>query len=170
MATKQIAPDKTQLMNEMRMEVAERLIEIEDVFKNYGLPLTGITLVARDPANDNMIVVLTNEDGAGRKRALELGITDGMNTLDGDGQWKGTRVLDESRDVGHPKEYVVTSDEDGLWYVVAAEDFHKFDDLSADRESLEGYRESLEGSGLDFIVVGHDPSFVRFTGYRIDES
>lgn len=96
MVKKQIAPDKTQLMNEMRMEVAELLIGIEDVFKNYGLPLTGITLVARDPANDDMIVVLTNEDGKGRKRALELGITDGMNTLDGDGQWKGTRVLDES--------------------------------------------------------------------------
>ncbi len=37
--------------------------------------------------------VLTNEDGEGRKRALELGITDGMNTLDGDGKWKGTRVI-----------------------------------------------------------------------------
>lgn len=91
---KQITPDKTRLMNEMRVDVGCFLVEIEDVFKAYGLPLTGITLVARDPANDNMIVVLTNEDGAGRKRALELAISDGMNTLDGDGKWKGTRVLD----------------------------------------------------------------------------
>lgn len=90
---KQITPDKTQLMNEMRLDVGCLLVEIEDVFTNYGLPLTGITLVARDPANDNMIVVLTNEDGEGRQRALELAISDGMNTLDGDGKWKGTRVV-----------------------------------------------------------------------------
>lgn len=93
MAKKLISPDKTQLMNEMRVEVGCLLVEIEDVFASYGLPLTGITLVARDPSNDNMIIVLTNEDAEGRKRALELGITDGMNTLDGDGKWKGTRVI-----------------------------------------------------------------------------
>ena len=93
MTKKQITKDKTQLLNQMRMDVADLLVEIEYVITNYGLPLTGITLVARDPANDDMIIVLTNEDGPGRKRALELGITDDrMNTLDGDGQWKGTRI------------------------------------------------------------------------------
>lgn len=90
---KQITTDKTQLLNQMRFDVGCLLVEIEDVFKNYGLPMTGITLVARDPANDNMIVVLTNEDGEGRQRALALAITDGMNTLDGDGKWKGTRIV-----------------------------------------------------------------------------
>ena len=90
---KQITTDKTQLLNQMRFDVGCLLVEIEDVFKNYGLPMTGITLVARDPANDNMIVVLTHEDGEGRQRALALAITDGMNTLDGDGKWKGTRIV-----------------------------------------------------------------------------
>ena len=96
MGKKRITPHKTELLNEMRFEVGCLLVEIEDVFKNYGLPITGITLVARDPANDHMIVVLTNEDGEGRKRALELAISDGMNAIDGDGQWKGTRINDHS--------------------------------------------------------------------------
>ena len=72
MANKQITPDKTQLMSELRLDLGALLVEIEDVFKAYGLPITGITLVARDPANDNMIVVLTNEDGAGLEYAVNL--------------------------------------------------------------------------------------------------
>lgn len=82
--------DKRQLMDQMRMDVGLLLVEIEDEFKRYGLPITNITLVARDPANDKMIVVLSNEDAAGRDYALNLALNplDHMTTMNGDGQWK----------------------------------------------------------------------------------
>lgn len=61
-------------MKNMRILVAQRLIKIEDEFRRLGLPLSNITLIARDPANDKMFVCLTNEDQAGLERACALAL------------------------------------------------------------------------------------------------
>ena len=59
-------------MHEMQLEVEEHLLKIEQVFRQWSLPLSLTTLIARDPDNDNMIVVLTNEDAEGLKKATKL--------------------------------------------------------------------------------------------------
>lgn len=68
MATKQ------ELMLDMQLDIEEHLGFIEQVFQCYGLPMSGVTLIARDPADDNMIVVLTNEDLLGLEKACALAI------------------------------------------------------------------------------------------------
>lgn len=77
--------DKRQIMNQMRMDIAELLVQIEDVIKGYGLPMTGITLVARDPTNDKMILVLSSESDM--RDALRLAAADGKRKMDGHGHW-----------------------------------------------------------------------------------
>lgn len=55
----------------LNLDIAEKLCEVEDLCKSYGLPrLTRFTLIARDPENDEMVVVVTNEPG-GYGPALE---------------------------------------------------------------------------------------------------
>lgn len=89
-----ITPTKTQLLNQMRIDVGTLLIEIEDIFTAYSLPLTGITLIARDPANDKMFVLLTNEDEPGLASALALAGRPAAptGTISVDGDWKGPKV------------------------------------------------------------------------------
>lgn len=45
-----------------RQELAKRLASIERLCKQRGVPMTKQTLILRDPDNDNMSLVLTNED------------------------------------------------------------------------------------------------------------
>ena len=42
--------------------------------KRRGVPMQNITLITRDPGNDNMFVCLTNEDQAGLEKACGLAI------------------------------------------------------------------------------------------------
>lgn len=79
--------DKRQLINQMRIDIAEWLVQIEDVIKGYGLPMTGITLVARDPTNDKMILVLSSESDTDMRDALRLAAADGKRKMDGHGHW-----------------------------------------------------------------------------------
>jgi hypothetical protein len=52
-----------ELTEMMKLDVGLKMLEIEDTFRRYGLKtITGLTLVARDPDNDNMYIVLTNDD------------------------------------------------------------------------------------------------------------
>lgn len=74
-------------MHEMQLEVEEHLLKIEQVFRQWSLPLSLTTLIARDPDNDNMIVVLTNEDADGLKKAASLATK--QPPVDYDGKAKG---------------------------------------------------------------------------------
>lgn len=61
-------------MQAFQQHIAVRLVEIEDEMKGWGLPMSKLTLIARDPNNDKMIVVLTNEDEAGLAYAATLAV------------------------------------------------------------------------------------------------
>jgi hypothetical protein len=55
--------EKTELTEMLRLDIGLKMLEIEDTFRKYGLKtITNLTLVARDPDNDNMYIVLTNDD------------------------------------------------------------------------------------------------------------
>jgi hypothetical protein len=67
--------EKTQrLMRELKREIADKCVEIEDISRDYGLPLSKITVMARDPSNENMYLVVTNEDDAGLKYACDIAL------------------------------------------------------------------------------------------------
>ena len=59
------------------------------------------------------------------------------------------------------KEYVLAQDNDGHWYVVAADDLWRFEDLIEMGEDPMTYK-------IDVEQVGGAPTLVKFTGYRID--
>ena len=61
-----------EVLYEMQLELEMHLLNIQAVFRHYNLPLTKVTLIARDPGNDRMIVVLGNEDKAGLEKACFL--------------------------------------------------------------------------------------------------
>ena len=61
-------------MQAFQRQIAVRLVEIEDEMKGWGLPMSKFTLIARDPNNDKMIIVLTNEDEAGLSYAATLAV------------------------------------------------------------------------------------------------
>ena len=55
-------PAQIRAMQNFREEVADKLVDIEDIAKRYGLPqMNKLTLIVRDPANPGMSVVLSNE-------------------------------------------------------------------------------------------------------------
>ncbi len=66
--------NKRILMAELRLEIAGKLCEIEDLCHSYGLTsITRITCIARDPENDNMAILTTNEPDGAATTALEVG-------------------------------------------------------------------------------------------------
>ena len=68
--------EENRAMDDMRLEVSIRLLKIADLFRELGLPLSNLTLIARDPTNDKMFVCLTNEDKAGLEQACALALAD----------------------------------------------------------------------------------------------
>jgi hypothetical protein len=53
----------TQVLEKLRLAVAVHLDAIQDTCKQFGLGgIRNLTLVARDPDNPEMYIVLTNED------------------------------------------------------------------------------------------------------------
>jgi hypothetical protein len=54
--------------------IGAHLVAIEDELQRLGLPLSKLTFIARDPSNDKMIVVLTNEDIEGLRYASDLAV------------------------------------------------------------------------------------------------
>jgi hypothetical protein len=66
-----------------KLDIAEKLIEIEDRCKAWGLPITKLTMIARDPNNDKMLVVLTNEDRAGLQQATALALNEDTTAVAG---------------------------------------------------------------------------------------
>ena len=61
-------------MRNLRLDLATRLVKIEDLLKRCGIPMSNVTLIARSPDNDNMFVCLTNEDYPGLKKACALAL------------------------------------------------------------------------------------------------
>lgn len=59
-------------MREMQLELEAHLSQIQEVFKRWELPLTNVTLIARDSGNDRMIIVLGNETQSGLEKACLL--------------------------------------------------------------------------------------------------
>lgn len=61
-------------MRELKDEIAIRCDGIEQLCRRYGLPLSKITVIARDPTNDNMYTVVTNESESGLEEACALAL------------------------------------------------------------------------------------------------
>ena len=57
-------------MIDFRSAVADKLVDIENIARNFGLhQLTRITLIARNPDNERMSVVVSNEGNEENLRA-----------------------------------------------------------------------------------------------------
>lgn len=61
-------------LHSFKLDIGVKLVEIEDACKAWGLPITKLTLIVRDPDNDKMFVVLTNESRAGLQHAASLAL------------------------------------------------------------------------------------------------
>lgn len=60
------------LANELHGLVSEQCDVIMRIYKRYGLPMSKIVVLIRDPENDTMYHVVTNEDEDGLAKALRL--------------------------------------------------------------------------------------------------
>lgn len=70
----EVMANKQELMIQMQLDIEYHLREIEMIITSYGLPPMTITLIARDPGNDNMNFLLTRETKLGLVRATELAL------------------------------------------------------------------------------------------------
>lgn len=76
------AKDVDHALKALHYSIGLRMSQIEESCRNYGLPeITKLTIIARDPNNDNMAIVLTNEDAAGMQQAVDVA----LKTVDGKG-------------------------------------------------------------------------------------
>lgn len=64
--------DKAALLERLRYKIAMQLVDIETLCDQCGLPMSALTLVARDPANDEMSVVVTNDSLPEVRRLIAL--------------------------------------------------------------------------------------------------
>ncbi len=63
---------QTDLATELHRLVSQQADIIIAIYERYGLDVSKITVITRDPADDTMYHVTTNEDDEGLKKALEL--------------------------------------------------------------------------------------------------
>ena len=61
--------DTQSKLESLRTQIALKLIEIENITRERNVPMENITLIARDPDNDEMFVVVTNETREGLDKA-----------------------------------------------------------------------------------------------------
>lgn len=67
--------EKKQAFAELHCAITTKLMEIGDECYVYGLSaLTEFTLIARDPNNDDMCLVVTNEDAEGLQAAVRVAL------------------------------------------------------------------------------------------------
>lgn len=67
--------EKKQAFAELHWAIATKLIGIEDACKRHGLSaLTKFALIARDPDNDDMCLVVTNENAEGLQAAVRVAL------------------------------------------------------------------------------------------------
>lgn len=48
-------------MQSMKLVIVDHLLKIEDDLNKMGVPMSRLTIIARDPTNDEMFVMLTSE-------------------------------------------------------------------------------------------------------------
>ena len=63
--------ERKQAMAELRLEIAAKLCEIEDLCAARSLRLPRLSLIARDPKRPGMIVCVTNEPAGEIREAVE---------------------------------------------------------------------------------------------------
>jgi hypothetical protein len=51
-------------LESLRQAIGNKLVEIEDVIKGYGIHLPELTLIARDPTKPGMVISLSSEKGS----------------------------------------------------------------------------------------------------------
>ena len=62
-------------MRKLRTALSLRLMNIEDFLKSQGLStLSKLTLIVRDPDNDNAYICVSNEDQVGLEKACALAV------------------------------------------------------------------------------------------------
>ena len=63
------------IAQELKIQIATRLIGIQELIERHGIQLDNIAVIARDPNNDDAVIVIHNEkDHEGFKRACEVAI------------------------------------------------------------------------------------------------
>jgi hypothetical protein len=66
---------KKEQLESLRLEVATQLCKIERICREYNLTaISRFAVVARDPANDEMIICITNEPGEELRAAFDAAI------------------------------------------------------------------------------------------------
>lgn len=67
--------EKQQAMQRLHVFIGLRLVQIEDEVRRLGLKaITNYTLIARDPDNGNMCLLVTNEDQDGLRKATDVAL------------------------------------------------------------------------------------------------
>ena len=66
-----------------KLDVIEHLDKIESKCKRWNFPMSVITLIMRDPNNDEMFIVLTTETTDGLKHAVSLALKQQEDKTDG---------------------------------------------------------------------------------------
>jgi hypothetical protein len=61
-------------MRNLRTDIALQLVKLEERLRALGVPMDNLTLIARDPANDNVFICVTNENPVGLLRACGLAL------------------------------------------------------------------------------------------------
>jgi len=65
-------------MSYFKAEVVDYLIKIEELCRKRNVPMSRVTLIMRDPSNDEMCVLLTTEKGSDNVReAVEIALGHG---------------------------------------------------------------------------------------------
>ena len=63
---------------QLKEEIARHCVEIEDITSEFSVPMSKVTVIARDPTSDGMFVIVTNEDRPGLEKAFQLALGDSL--------------------------------------------------------------------------------------------
>ena len=74
---------KANAMARLYTEVGNTLVDIENIFERYGVPMPNMTLFARDPNNDKRTVLLSSEkSNEDIRQALEIVMNSASNRVE----------------------------------------------------------------------------------------
>lgn len=66
---------KAEAHESLHRDIVQNLLQIEEACHAHGLTrITKFTVIVRDPDNDNMCLVVTNEDADGLTKATQVAI------------------------------------------------------------------------------------------------
>mgnify|MGYP006921319859 CR=1 FL=1 len=72
---------KREQMLDMQLEIEGCLSSIESVLRRWGLPMSKLTLIARDPSNDKMTLVITNESQESLQEATAWALSKSLDVF-----------------------------------------------------------------------------------------